>query len=96
MASRSCWSVCWIVLTQSAVTLQRVTSSSVCVYVDIRFGYVRHTTYVDVRCVIRRSQIIFSTCSKFISVCERIEYTLFIRLLYALHTLDTLFIRLIR
>ena len=36
-------------------------------------------TYVGVRCVIHRDQLIFWTCSQFISVCERIKYTLLIR-----------------
>jgi len=46
--------------------------------------------------VIRRGKTIFLTYSKLlkISVFERIEYTLFIRIPYERHTLDTLVIRL--
>jgi len=39
------------------------------------------------------AKIFFWTCSKFFSVCERIDYTLLIRSPYARHTLDTLGIR---
>jgi len=42
------------------------------------------------------AKIIFWTCSKIFSVCERIDYTLLIRSSYARHTLDTLGIRWIR
>ena len=86
---------------KSAVTLQRMASVyvSVCSYARIRSQTLTHTlgvrqayvvyvpntlTYVGVR---------FWTCSKLISVCERIEYTLLIRQPYARHTLDTLDIR---
>jgi len=43
--------------------------------------------YVSVRFVIHRDQSLFGTCSKFISACEGIAYTLLVRLSYARYTL---------
>jgi len=87
-----------------------LTYASVCSYVRIRsqtpiygmgtLGIRRiRSSYADIRlCTLCYTQISndFWTCSKFISVCERIDDTVLIRLLYARHSLDTLDIRLIR
>ena len=63
----------------------------------VRYAYVVYVpntlTYAGERCLIRRDQLIFWTCSKFISVYKCIEYTLLKRQPYARHTLDTLDIR---
>jgi len=89
----------------SAVTLQRMASTAwgyghTLIYVRGTLGIslvVPNTlTYVSVRCIIRRGQLIFWTCLKLFSVCERKTYMLRRHLPYAKHLLDALDNRLIR
>ena len=59
----------------------------------VRSTYADIIYYVGISCYTRRLNYLFWTCSKYFSVCERIDNTLLIRSSYARHTLDALEVR---
>ena len=60
---------------ESAVTLQRMATAYAHTLsnADIRYGYIRHTSVNVV--LYAETKLYFLACLKFLSVCERIEYT---------------------